>query len=217
MFVCMFVCVHGCIVRVPWGYLRCWETWLICAVLSVCDAFKSFWALWAGVVTTVVGTGSAGFTDGPPLTSSLFAPSALALTSDERSLYICDSGNNAIRTWSMDAGVGFWLLALSQRRFVHLVSGHHAPTPRPHTPPSLLPYVVYSYMYLALSWVGGQLSPLWLGICQPSRSCGGHMSAVFPPSLFLILFFVFIVWWERWEVTNQNHSALAPTRVPTCN
>jgi hypothetical protein len=140
MFVCMFVCVHGCIVRVPWGYLRCRETWHICVVFSDYGCLHSNRA---GVVTTVVGTGSAGFTDGPPLTSSLFAPSALALTSDERSLYICDSGNNAIRTWSMDAGVGLWLLALSPTTLFldttpppHPTPPHQDRTPHPPSCPT---------------------------------------------------------------------------------
>jgi DNA-binding beta-propeller fold protein YncE len=56
-----------------------------------------------GIITTVAGTGTAGFTGdgGDPLSASLSDPRDVAVTDDGRSLYVADRGNNRIRIVSL--------------------------------------------------------------------------------------------------------------------
>ena len=61
-----------------------------------------------GVLSTVVGDGTAGIADGSSLSAQLFTPSAVALSADESTLYICDSANASLRSWSIDGGEFRW-------------------------------------------------------------------------------------------------------------
>jgi len=49
-----------------------------------------------GTISTIAGTGAAGYVDGNPLSASSSAPTGLAVDSG-LNLYIADTGNNAIR------------------------------------------------------------------------------------------------------------------------
>jgi DNA-binding beta-propeller fold protein YncE len=51
----------------------------------------------SGQVTTVAGTGAAGFADGPAAAAQFNQPYGLALSPDDRTLYIADYLNHAIR------------------------------------------------------------------------------------------------------------------------
>lgn len=62
----------------------------------------------------MAGSATAGLVDGPSTIAQLNTPGALALSVDERTLYICDTGNDAVRAWNMDAGVWLhWLEVLA--------------------------------------------------------------------------------------------------------
>ncbi len=51
----------------------------------------------AGNVTSLAGTGTAGFADGPAAQAQFNIPYGLCLSVDERELYILDAGNHRIR------------------------------------------------------------------------------------------------------------------------
>jgi hypothetical protein len=58
----------------------------------------------SGVVTTLAGTGEAGFTDGPVSTARFNQPYGVALDATERTLYVADYLNHAIRKIDLSSG-----------------------------------------------------------------------------------------------------------------
>ena len=50
-----------------------------------------------GAVSTVAGTGSRGFQDGPPESARFSWPYGVAVSPDSQTVYVADSGNNRIR------------------------------------------------------------------------------------------------------------------------
>jgi DNA-binding beta-propeller fold protein YncE len=59
----------------------------------------------AGAVTTFVGRGLAGTTDGAAATAKFNQPAGLAYDAARRILYVCDMGNNRIRRIAADGNV----------------------------------------------------------------------------------------------------------------
>ncbi len=56
-------------------------------------------------ITTLAGTGTAGFADGRPTQASFSEPAGLAFNPTTNTLYVADTNNNLIRTVQLDTGM----------------------------------------------------------------------------------------------------------------
>jgi hypothetical protein len=60
-------------------------------------------------VSTVAGTGTEGFTDGPLKSAQFCRPAGIYFDEIEQSLFVCDFGNNRLRRISLLQGKWFIL------------------------------------------------------------------------------------------------------------
>jgi sugar lactone lactonase YvrE len=134
----------------------------------------------AGIVSTLAGSGVAGFADGAAVTARFSGPSKVAVNSPGSLVYVADQGNNRIRTIADDSVAPQLLYEYA----VKFVCGVKDPATSSSNPS---PVVAQGAYFTAINVHNPNAQPVSFKnrfvIALPGEQQGGKISAFFPAAL----------------------------------